>query len=512
MTDESYLLDKKEKNWLSRLLKVIFFICAFILIGITVLSNMGGSSDDLKSAVERFASDLFDGRPVVVNKLVHMSFFPRIGFDVEGINILSTSEGGHIIAHADKVQAFMTFWNVATQTPKFTNLYIENFTAIKGAMGAKEFHIEKVFIDHDVETATAKLRGNGRIGIHPWSFVIEMDVLGSNGRYNYMLRQRFPLIMDIADIHFESIFINHESDYYKLEDFELSSGGKMIRGNLILSALGEKLLKLKGRIEMSDGRSIISPDVIFDYAQSPVKVSGDIISDGLLYKDVMGENSVFSILMRLRETTGYGDMSKGKASFIGQYNLDVDFDLKNVTIEGTLFKNLKFPVTQTDVGIKFGPVKSDVEIMPPLLFVVQKKTGHIISVLQEGTFDLPFFKNWLEHVPKKLDDHLDIECGFASFAHDGDDLTIEDFAINVAQGSIHVRNSKIESNQNVGDLKFYVSAKKADFKVIELETEAYDFVQASLQSSTEISSCASYITQIADNDEMIVEESDEEQE
>lgn len=501
MSDESYLLDgldKKEKNWLSRLLKLTFFVCAFILVGITVLSNMGGSNDDLKDSVQRFVSDLFGGRSVSVDKLVYMSFFPRIGFDAEGINILSNPENGHIIAHFDKVQAFMTFWNVATRTPKFTNFYIENFTAIKGAMGAKEFHIEKIFIDHDVEMSSAELRGNGRIGVHPWSFVMDIDVAGSKGSYNYMLRRSFSLVLDIADIHFETTFVNHEADYYKLEDFKLSSGGKMIRGTLLLSALGKKLLKLKGNVEMSDGQSVISPDVIFDYAQSPVKISGKIRSDRLSYNDIMGENSALSILMRLRDITGYGDMLGGKASFLGQYNLDVDFDLQNIKMDDSVINILKFPVTQINEGIKFGPVKSDVDMMPALLFVVQENTSNIVAVLQGGALDLPFVKTWLQHIPKALDQRLDIECGMAVFTHDGEDLSIQDFAINTAQGTVKVRNSKISGDQNIRDLEFYVAPKKAEFEVIALNKKSYDFVQSSLQDAAQASPCVPYISQVDD--------------
>ncbi|PCI52929.1 MAG: hypothetical protein COB36_13800 [Alphaproteobacteria bacterium] len=505
MTEESYLLDKKEKSWLSRLLKVIFVLCAFILIGMTVLSNMGGSNDDLKNSVERFVGDLFGGKKVVVGNLVYMSFFPRLGFDAESVNVLSRREDGHVIAHIGKVQAFMTFWNVVTQMPKITNFYIEDLTIIKGVMGAKELYIEKIFIDHDVETETAKIRGNGTIGVHPWSFVADIDIFGKKGSFNYMFQRSVPVVFDIANIHFEGVLLKHEDNYYKLENFKLSSGDKMLQGNIILSALGKKLLKLKGNIEISGGHSRISPDVIFDYAQSPVKISGKILSDNFVYSDVVGTDAGLSILTRLRDIVGYGAMLGTKASFIGQYNLDVNFDLKNVKIADTLINNLKFPVIQNNIGIKLGPINSDLDVMPSLMFVVQKDTGNIHAILQDGALDTVFLKEWLKNIPAKLGDRVETECGFATFVHDGGDLAIQGFAINMAQGSIRVRNSKLSSDQNINDLDFYVASKKAEFEVIELDKDAYDFVQSSLQSAAKASPCSSYISQIPEKDEVNVE-------
>ncbi|PCJ99384.1 MAG: hypothetical protein COA45_04920 [Zetaproteobacteria bacterium] len=502
MTDESYLLDKKEKSWLSSILKVIFVVSAFVLIAMTVLSNMGGSNDSLKGSVEQFVSDVFGGRKVSVENLVYMGFFPRLGFDAEKVNVLSGAENGHIIVHVGKVRAFMTFWNVVTQTPKVTNLYIENFTAIKGVIGAKEFHIEKIFIDHDVESETAKLRGNGKIGLHSWSFMLDMDVSGTKGSYNYMFSRSTSLDLDIADIHFEGVFINHKSGYYKFENFKISSGDKIIQGSLTLSAPGKKLLKLKGRIETSGGHSVIVPDVVFDYAQSPVKISGNIFSDSLSYSDVIGRNSALSILTRLRDITGYGAISEDRASFVGRYNLDVNFDLKSVRIEDTLINNVTFPVIQTNIGLKLGPVKSDLDIMPSLMFVIQKSTGNIIAVLQDGAFNVPIFKELLKHVPDQLVDRLDIECGLASFAHDDETLLIQNLNINTAQGEIRVRDTKIGKDMNISDLEFYVADKKSKLKVVELEKDAYDFIQSSLQNSAVVSPCASYISKRIESDEV----------
>ena len=495
MTEESYLLDEKGKNWLSRLLKIIFFACAFILIGMTILSNMGGSNDSLKESVERFVSSVFGGKKTSVDKLIYMGFFPKIGFDAQGINVLSTPEKGHIIAHVGKVQAFMPFWNVVTRTPRITKFYIENLTTIRGALVSKELHIEKIFIDHDLGANTAKLRGNGKIGVHQWSFVADMGVFGKKGGYTYSFQRSFPLVFDVADIHLDGTIVRNDSSYYKLENFKLSSGDDMLEGNLVLSAIGEELLKLKGDVVISGGQSIISSDVIFDYTSSPAKISGKVSSDNLIYSNIEDESSAFYLLKRLYDIIGYGTAPIGKASFLGNYNLDVNLDFKSIKFENMLINNLTFPIIQTNVGIKFGPIKGDLDIMPPLMFVSDKDTGDIISILQDGKLYTKFFKNWLTNIPNKIVNRADTDCGFARFAHDGGDLSIQNFALNTNYGSIKLRESKIKADQNIGDLTFYISSKKENISNIVLDKEAYDFVQSSFQESSKVSSCSSYISQ-----------------
>lgn len=306
MSDESYLLDnnkevKKEKNWLALIFKVTFILLACVLVGITVLYNMGGSSASLKDSVEKFVSNVFQGRPVEVENLVYMGFFPKMGFDVENIKVLSNQEDKHEIATVGKVQFFMGFWDVAFRVPRISGFYLSDFHAIKGTMGAQEFDIKKVFIDHDAESKTAILRGNGKIGDHPWSFTIDVDVLEAQdfwktkGNFSYMLPMEFPFTLDIADMHFEGNFLNHESGYYKFKDFELSSGNHKVSGNLVLSALGKRLIKIKGDLQTSADSADITPELIFDYSQEPMKISGEVIEN----------TSIDFLVNRLQEIIAY---------------------------------------------------------------------------------------------------------------------------------------------------------------------------------------------------------------
>ncbi len=500
MSVESHLFEKKEKNWISRLLKLTFFLCAFALVGITILANMGGSTDELKQSIERFMSDLFKGRPVQVEQLVSMTFFPRIGFDAEGINVMSKPEDGYSILRLGKVRVFMGFWNVATRTPKFTHFYIENVEAIKGALGPREFYVDKIFIDHDTEKGVAQLRGDGKIGVYPWSFEMNVDVFGSKGKYSYMLSKNFPLVFDVANIHFETRFINHEDNYYKLQDFKISSDGVSISGNLILSALSEKLLKLKGDISIGENKTDFSPDLVFDYTKYPAKVSGTVIANQINYKDFASDRSVLTLLRRLHEIAGYNEIKasdKNNYFFLNGYALDIDFDFKKLSLKSSDLADIKFPLQRRKNALKFGPVSHNTtQVMPSLMLLTIGEDEQTAAILQKGVLNIEMFKDAFGNIPSNLlsKEVLGVECGMAMLeTRDDHRLSLLSFAIGLSDGSIGSKVETLNRFDPISDLKLSYSTEPAELKTISLDNQSYDYVNSVLKSASESSPCAAYV-------------------
>lgn len=332
MTDESYLLDgndKKKVNWISRLIKIGFILLAFFLVIITVLANMGGNSDMLKHSVAQFVSEMFKGRPVEVDTLNHMGFFPTVGVDVEGINVLSKPENGVPILRIEKLKAFMSFWNVATRHPHFSGLYAENIAAIKGFITPNEFTLEKLFIDHDIEAKTAQLRGNGTIGAHPWHVTASLDIFGSKGNYSFMLARSFPLRFDLADVTFEGTFINHEDNYFKVENFTLNQGNHSIIGNATLSALDKKLMKAKLDLTFLQKSNRLNADILIH----DKKITGAATSDKIEMKDF---DMLFNMIIHVRKILGYAKPE----NIAPEHAIDLELDFKDYENAGPLKQKL----------------------------------------------------------------------------------------------------------------------------------------------------------------------------
>ena len=264
-----------------------------------------------------------------------MGFFPTVAIDVEGVSVFADDKTPYPLITLGRLQASMPFWNVATSSPKLTKFYMEKFSSVKGALLPAELVIDKAFVDHDIEGNTAFLRGNGKIGVHNWTLSIQLEISGSKQKYNYMLAPESQVNFDIADISFETVLIRNTSEFLKFRDFKLKYQDREMRGTVVVSALGERLLKIKGDVRTGDDSTILLPDLVLNLVGHDSKdLSGIITSEALDISDFTGEDSVFSVFSRFREIFGYEAVPKSgdKLALLGSYNLQLALDLKNVSL------------------------------------------------------------------------------------------------------------------------------------------------------------------------------------
>ena len=177
---------RKDKGWLSFLAKLVFIVCAFFVIVITVLANMGGSNDMLKNGVADFASSLFGGRPATVDHLINMKFFPSLGFDAEGIHVLPFKDASENVVNIGKLKAYSSFWNIIRGYGRFRVIYAENIEIKEGVWGERSFNADEVVISHDRQAGIAELRSKGKLGVYDWNIAAGLDIFGGPGSYSYV--------------------------------------------------------------------------------------------------------------------------------------------------------------------------------------------------------------------------------------------------------------------------------------------------------------------------------------
>lgn len=505
MTDDSYLLDNKTKKkgtWLGRLMKLIFFVLAFVLIMFTILGNMGGSSDSLKENVANFISGAFGGRHTEIHKLVHMGFFPTVGVDAKGIRVMSKPKGGVPVVTIGQVQAFMSFWDVATRDAKFSKFYVEDFRAIRGILGAQEIVMDKLFIDHDLESQTAKLRGDGKLGIHAWDLEVDLKVFNRGSKYKYMVDDEFSATINIADMSLTADFLKHQDGYFKAQSFVLKSADREVQGQLTLSPLGGNLLKIKGMLTLDNAQGNAEVDLVADFSQRPVHYSGVISSEGITLSDWLGEKSFSSVITRLRYLLGHdilNQLPSTPRSVIGNFGADIMFDLKNVVLEDNYTSNLKFPIVQEADRLKIGPVTSDdATLLPAALVFFEVKDGDLVSVMQSGRLEAAMLRSFFPQLPQifKTQDAFDVECGISVFElKDEDNVSVKSLGIHLDDGYVTTNDESYKATSTAASLNYIFKQQKSDLAQISVNEGTYKFIQASLEKTSQGSPCSQYIKQ-----------------
>ncbi|MCK5384049.1 MAG: hypothetical protein KAJ29_00640 [Alphaproteobacteria bacterium] len=514
MSEDSYLLEPKEKKtrtpyeWFMLLLRILFFVTALTLVVITVLANMGGNGEVWHDGVRHFISEISAGRPVKLGKLNHMGFFPTVLVDIEDVGIYAKEEDEVPLISVDQFRLGMPFWNVATRSPRITDFYVEEFSAIKGVFMPNEFSLEKMFIDHDQESTQATLRVNGKIGLQSWSVEAGLEVQKTiTGTNTYILAPKTPFAIDFADIHIKGVYDHVSSKHMKVENFELRTGEKVVKGDIFISSLGDKLIKLKGTLDIQNGRTIISPDLVMDMSHkdgAPTQVTGEIKSEKLVIDDILGKESIFSILTRLRELMGYEGVihrMDGTPAFLGTHDINLHIFLSNVEAGDAFYEALSFDVLQEAGRLRVSTVigKDDRKLMPAMMLLQKEpKSEYIISIIQDGTLDIDLLRPWLNNLPSELSgkQSIQVRCGIGEFFdNEGslDEDTIEAFALDTEDGIFTIKESTVTKDQSLFDLHFERSTK-VTLRNIDLPKEHYDFVKASLRKSGKGAPCESYIS------------------
>lgn len=301
MTETDPKLPVKERRLLAGLLKFTFFVIAFFAVMVTILFNMGGSSDMLKQSLEKLVSDGLAGRPTRVIKLNRVSFFPSVGADFEKLEVKETMASDDLTVSVEKARFFVTFWSLIVRRLGVKSLYLEDVHIRKGLLGRNALKIEKLFIDHDKGTQKAVLRGNGMLEEYPWTASMDLEVSGTVGGYTYHIARNRNLKLELGDLRVNALLNEQISDYMKVGNFSVGMPEDILKGDLSASLLEGQILKIAGRLTSGDTGSILTPDILVDFSGDTIKATGKITSPQLDPDHIAGPRGPLALLNGVHE-------------------------------------------------------------------------------------------------------------------------------------------------------------------------------------------------------------------
>lgn len=199
------------KKWLGRLTKIGFILFAFMAVVLTVLFNMGGSSNTLKGAIEDYIAQS-TGFAAQIQTFNKMTFFPNVSLDMGGISLKRpniTALNAWAKAEAEKpeeergitappinysnpdatIGSFkisIGFWDVGFgKTRKIRDLQVRNAVFGAGSIAHKTVAVNTLGID---ETAEGEpfLSIEGNWGSEAFEATLSLESSGprSNRKYN----------------------------------------------------------------------------------------------------------------------------------------------------------------------------------------------------------------------------------------------------------------------------------------------------------------------------------------
>ncbi len=306
------------KKWLSRLTKIAFFMFALIAIVITVLFNMGGSSDTLKGAIEEYIMQS-SGFAASIQDFQKMTFFPNISIEMSNI-LLEKPDPKAMKAWAgaesekpkeeqgktpppisfykpdaaiDYFKISIGFWDVGLgKTRKIRDIHLKNANFRAGSISHKDVMIKTLNIDETPE-GQSFLNLEGRWGDE--DFIARMDLkrIGSRTNPKYTISEESPFEAYVSNMEITGIVRPRTMGGIHIKDVKvLHRGEKVLKTTFSLVRDIGNIIEAKGNFEIPEHGS----NGVFDWQLNPytdVKLSGSIEAEKINPAD-FNANSKFS--------------------------------------------------------------------------------------------------------------------------------------------------------------------------------------------------------------------------
>jgi len=275
--------ERQKTNWLAALPKIVFFVIAFVLVILTVLANMGGHSDSLKTSVEEFIAQN-TGYKARIQTLNNLSFFPTIACDFEGLDMYRGPATGVPLIHADRIRAALSFWDVLFSDGKIKALDVLSLKIMPGVFLDKMITLDSIDIA-DIGPGKAQLEAKGFIGAKAFYFSLGMGARGEGRarKYFFAPRER-PADIKLGDVSMAATLRNGDDQNLKIENLKASlRGQEVFSGDLELSRRTSHEIHVTGTRIMAEHKTLAKINVILDTVTR--KITGTIQSDNFNKRD-----------------------------------------------------------------------------------------------------------------------------------------------------------------------------------------------------------------------------------
>lgn len=258
--------------WLWRFAKIVLVLAAIVLVFVTVLANIGGSSPALKQGIEDYLGAL-SGRPARIGTLNHIRFFPTIRIDFSDLALGADADTP--VARAASAQLAFYFWDVAMGTGRVRALNIQDFTAEAGVFTPRALAVQSVQIVEGPEGEDAALTAQGRYGDAPFTLDIGMQRYGSGESVAYGFAQEKPFLLTFADMRAQGLLAPR-----RLADLQLfHKDSKLAEGQIDFVRTEPHVWHVTGMLRLAGHGSVLRPDLKIDHAEEPWRAAGGITGD-----------------------------------------------------------------------------------------------------------------------------------------------------------------------------------------------------------------------------------------
>lgn len=290
--------------------KWVFFIAAFILVLLTILANMGGSNDTLKSAMEQYLTEA-TGYRARIGQLNKVSFFPMIGFDFERVTLhpLTREEDDKdvVLGHIDSAKLSMGFWEVLRKTGRVRDLELTGLYTEPGVILPKAVSVSRLYIA-ETPDGQADAVIEGTVGDVPFEGVMDMDSFGTKFHPSYGFGPDRVFSGELGLLRFDGHLDNTRSQPVINDLVFQYQGQDILRGDIALYKAGSTHVNLRTNWVVPEFGSALDGVFEINVEQSPAVLIGTVKAQPLKAEDFQAGGRLSGALSYVSTVTGLEDI------------------------------------------------------------------------------------------------------------------------------------------------------------------------------------------------------------
>lgn len=270
-------------GWAAWLTKIVFTLLAIGLILITIIVNMGGSSEGLKKSAEDIISQS-TGYRAQIETFKGVTFFPRISFAFEGLALSPPNITlADPVMTVDKLAVSSSFWDVFWGTGRVQYIDIRDAAILPGILLPRAVKIDSLSIIDATETS-AFLTLQGTLGEDHFLARIGMEATGSGKGRRYFFPEQRAALIEIEGLKLSGS-IENSPQGIKFKDIVLSDGPDILKGQFEFIRGAAKTIDALGTLTMAEHQTTLDLDLDLSLSEDQPFIAGTIKSDAFHLED-----------------------------------------------------------------------------------------------------------------------------------------------------------------------------------------------------------------------------------
>ncbi|MAI62477.1 MAG: hypothetical protein CBB87_08375 [Micavibrio sp. TMED27] len=341
-----------------KLFKLTLILAVLLFILLTVLANLGGKSEMMKTTLEEIISEQtgYDSR---IETLNYMGYFPDMGADLNGLALTPTIETDYVgdpVIKIGYMSVALSAWDIFFQNIKFRALTLHDIVIKKDVLIGAPIKID-YFVLGQPKDEEAALRVEGIVGSTPLVAKLNAEL---KGRY-FSLADESNISIKLGNIDIKATASLSEKGGIELKNIILKKADKgVVLGDVyVVHDNANDAFEIHAQLKTPSKQTDLDIMLSLSNTDSSKTIKGKINSKLLQISELSGDSDIVQLINEISNIL-YPEKKAEAPLDLSAIDMDVDMDIKGLKSGDFLIGSVKTPLKIKGSKLSMKPVSGKI--------------------------------------------------------------------------------------------------------------------------------------------------------